>query len=160
MDSQTCAAPAETNKPTTPLELVQVDTLSVNVRPRRPLTAAKAFSTAGAGCAKNFLDKLVSAFPFAIKGRLDSGSEFMTEFEQACQANGLACSHPNAPTSMVPSSAHKPHGATHDLPHRLDRLNRHIDAFAHVYNHYRPHGVALTGCSAVSPSASAWRQGT
>jgi hypothetical protein len=102
MDSQTCAAPAETNKPTTPGELVQVDTLSVNVRPDKAIkqftaydpvarfTAAKAFSTASAGCAKNFLDKLVSAFPFAIKGRFDSGSEFMTEFEQACQANGLA----------------------------------------------------------------------
>ena len=31
--------------------------------------------------------------------------------------------------------------ACHDLPHRLERLNEHIDAFAHLYNHHRPHGA-------------------
>ena len=34
--------------------------------------------------------------------------------------------------------------ACHDLPHRLDPLNERIDAFAHLYNHHRPHG-ALAG---------------
>jgi hypothetical protein len=90
-------------KLTTPGELVQVDTLSVNIRPDKAIkqftaydsvarfTAAKAFSTASAGCASNFLDKLLSAFPFAISGiQVDGGSEFMAEFEQACKANGIA----------------------------------------------------------------------
>src|SRR5579875_3930077 len=53
-------------------------------------TAAKAFSTATAGCAKNFLDKLLTAFPFKIAGiQVDGGSEFMAEFEQACHDKGL-----------------------------------------------------------------------
>lgn len=53
-------------------------------------TAAKAFSTASAGCAKNFVDKLLAAFPFKVKGiSVDCGSEFMTEVEQACKDSGL-----------------------------------------------------------------------
>jgi hypothetical protein len=31
--------------------------------------------------------------------------------------------------------------ACYELPHRLDRLNEHIDAFAHLYNHHRPQGA-------------------
>ena len=34
--------------------------------------------------------------------------------------------------------------AVHDLPHQIDRLQPFVDAFAHRYNHYRPHD-ALDG---------------
>jgi transposase InsO family protein len=34
--------------------------------------------------------------------------------------------------------------ACYDPPQRLDHLNAHIDAFAHLYNHHRPRG-ALAG---------------
>lgn len=148
-------------KPTIPGELVQVDTLSVNVRPDKAIkqftaydpvarfTAAKAFSTASAGCAKNFLDKLLSAFPFTIKGiQVDGGSEFMAEFEQACRAHDLVLfvlppKRPdlNGAVERAQGSWRYEFYACHDLPHRLDRLNQHIDAFAHLYNHYRPHGA-------------------
>ena len=148
-------------KPTIPGELVQVDTLSVNVRPDKAIkqftaydpvarfTAAKAFSTASAGCAKNFLDKLLSAFPFTIKGiQVDGGSEFMAEFEQACRAHDLALfvlppKRPdlNGAVERAQGSWRYEFYACHDLPHRLDRLNQYIDAFAHLYNHYRPHGA-------------------
>jgi transposase InsO family protein len=148
-------------KPTAPGELVQIDTLSINVRPERAIkqmtaydpiarfTAAKAFSTASAGCAANFLDKVLNAFPFAIKGiQVDGGSEFMAEFEQACQDKGLALFVLPPKRPQLNGGVERAQGswryefyACHDLPHRLDRLNEHIDAFAHLYNHYRPHGA-------------------
>jgi putative transposase len=148
-------------KPVTPGELVQVDTLSINVRPDKAIkqftaydpvarfTAAKAFSTATAGCAKNFLDKLLSAFPFPIKAiQVDGGSEFMAEFEQACKDKGIALfvlppKRPdlNGAVERAQGSWRYEFYACHDLPNRLERLNEHIDAFAHLYNHYRPHGA-------------------
>jgi transposase InsO family protein len=148
-------------KPSRPGDLVQVDTLSVNVRPDKSIkqftaydpvarfTAAKAFSTASAGCAANFLDKLLTAFPFAIKGvQVDGGSEFMAEFEQACKDKNLALfvlppKRPdlNGAVERAQGSWRYEFYACHDLPHRLDRLNEYIDAFAHLYNHYRPHGA-------------------
>jgi transposase InsO family protein len=148
-------------KPTRPGELVQLDTLAINVRPDKAIkqftaydpvarfTAAKAFSTATAGCAKNFLAKLVSAFPFAIKAiQVDGGSEFMAEFEQACKDQGLALFVLPPKRPQLNGAVERAQGswryefyACHDLPHRLDRLNQHIDAFAHLYNHYRPHGA-------------------
>lgn len=155
------AAPAKRQKPTTPGELVQVDTLSINVRPDKaikqftaydpvaPFTAAKAFSTKSAGCAKNFLEKHLVAFPFKVKGiQVDGGSEFLAEFEQACKDKGLALfvlppKRPdlNGAVERAQSSWRYEYYACHDLPHRLDRLNEHIDAFAHLYNHHRPHGA-------------------
>jgi transposase InsO family protein len=148
-------------RPTTAGELVQVDTLSVNVRPDKSIkqftaydpvarfTAAKAFSTASAGCAKTFLDKLLTAFPFPINGiQVDGGSEFMAEFEQACKDKGLALFVLPPKRPQLNGAVERAQGswryefyACHDLPHRLDRLNQHIDAFAHLYNHYRPHGA-------------------
>ena len=148
-------------KPTTPGELVQVDTLAVNVRPDKAIkqftaydpvarfTAAKAFSTATAGCAKNFLDKLLNAFPFAVKGiQVDGGSEFMAEFEQACKDKGLTLfvlppKRPqlNGAVERAQGSGRYEFYACHDLPHRLDPLNKHIDAFAYLYNNDRPHGA-------------------
>jgi hypothetical protein len=68
------------HKATAPGELVQVDALSMNLRPDRAIkqftaydpvarhTAAQAFSRATATCAASFLDKLVTAMPFPIKG--------------------------------------------------------------------------------------------
>lgn len=148
-------------KPTSPGELVQVDTLAVNVRPDKAIkqftaydpvarfTAAKAFSTATAGCAQNFLDKLITAFPFKIKGiQVDGGCEFMAEFEQACKVNNLVLFVLPPKRPQLDGAVERAQGswryefyACHDLPHRLDRLNEHIDAFAHLYNHYRPHGA-------------------
>jgi transposase InsO family protein len=160
-------------KATIPGELVQIDTLSINVRPDKAIkqitaydpvarfTAAKAFSTASAGCAATFLDKVLKVFPFAIKGiQVDGGSEFMAEFEQACDDKGLALfvlplKRPdlNGAVERAQGSWRYEFYACQDLPHRLDRLNEHIDAFAHLYNHYRPHG-ALGGSTPRSISTA------
>ena len=151
-------------KPKRPGELVQVDTLSVNLRPDKAVkhftaydpvarfTAAQAFSRATATCAASFLDKLLAAFPFKVEAiQVDGGSEFMAEFEQACQAKKLPLfvlppKRPdlNGAVERAQASWRYEFYACHDLPHRLDQLNHHIDAFAHLYNHHRPHG-ALDG---------------
>ena len=148
-------------RPSSPGELVQVDTLAVNVRPDKAIkhftaydpiarfTAAKAFSAATATCAKNFLDKLVTAFPFPVRGiQVDGGSEFMAAFEQACKDKGLALFVLPPKRPQLNGAVERAQGswryefyACHDLPSRLDRLNEHIDAFAHLYNHHRPHGA-------------------
>jgi putative transposase len=110
-------------------------------------TAAKAFSTARAGCAKNFLDKLLFTFPFKLKGiQVDGGLEFMAEFEQACKDKGLALFVLPPKRPDLTGAVERAQGswryefyACHNLPHRLDRLNEHIDAFAHLYNRASQH---------------------
>jgi putative transposase len=148
-------------KATKPGELVQVDTLSVNVRPDRAIkhftaydpiarfTAAQAFSTATARCAASFLDKLLAELPFPVTGiQVDGGSEFMAEFEQACADKNLALfvlppRRPdlNGAVERAQSSWRYEFYACHDLPHRLEPLNQRIDGFAHLYNNHRPHGA-------------------
>ena len=63
----------------------------------------------------------------------------MAEFEQACQDKGLALfvlppKRPdlNGAVERAQSSWRYAFYACHDLPHRLERLNEHIDAFAHL----------------------------
>ena len=86
------------SRPTTPGDLVEVDTL--DVRPGagqifKPFTARDVLSRgdvcelasrATAGTAARMLTALKERMPFAIKAiQVDGGSEFMAEFEQACQ---------------------------------------------------------------------------
>ena len=106
-------------KPATPGEPVQVDTLSINLRPDKAIkqftaydpvarfTAAKAFSTASAGCAK----------------------------AQACKDKGLALfllppKRPdlNGAVERAQGSWRYEFYACDDLPHRLNRLNEHTTA--------------------------------
>ncbi len=151
-------------RPTAPGEVVQVDTLSINLRPGVAIkhftaydpvsrfTTGKAFGRATATCAADFLGKLTQDFPFPVKAvQVDGGSEFMAEFETACQENGLALyvlpprrPQLNGAVERAQGSWRYEFYACYDLPHRLAPLNQHIDAFAHLYNNHRPHG-ALDG---------------
>jgi len=70
----------------------------------------------------------------------------MAEFEQARKDKGLTLfvwppERPdlNGVVERAQSSWRYEVYACHDLPHYLDRLNEHIDAFADLSNHYRPH---------------------
>lgn len=85
-----------------PGELVQIDTLFVNVRPDVPIkhftaydpiakwTVGRVATRASAASATALLDKLIAEAPFPVRGiQVDGGSEFMAEFEQACRAKGL-----------------------------------------------------------------------
>ena len=91
--------------------LVQLDTVFVNLTPTKAIkhftaydpiakwTVGKAFNRATAQAAASFLDKILADMPFPVKAiQVDGGSEFMAEFETACQAKGLA--KPRASRSM------------------------------------------------------------
>ena len=146
-------------KAKTPGELVQIDTLFVNVRPDKPIkhftaydpvakwTIGRVATRASADSAKALLDKLVAEAPFPIRGiQVDGGAEFMAGFEQACRDKGLElCVLPpkrpdlNGCVERAQSTWRYEFYATYDLPHRIDKLQAFVDAFAHKFNTHRHH---------------------
>jgi len=146
-------------KPTRPGELVQIDTLFVNLAPGRAVkhftaydpvakwTLATIAGRATAQCARTILDKLLAEAPFQIAGvQVDGGSEFRAQFEDACRDNGLALyvlppKRPqlNGHVERAQAAWRYEFYATNDLPNRLDKLKPLVDAFAHRFNHHRPH---------------------
>lgn len=95
--------PKDKRKPTEPGALIQLDTMHLRPVPgieRRQFTAIDVVSRvavvgvrsrATAGTAKAFLDDLVARMPFPVQAiQVDGGSEFMAEFELACQAKKIA----------------------------------------------------------------------
>ena len=146
-------------KPTRPGELVQIDTLFVNVRPDCAVkhvtaydpvakwTVGRVSRAASAQSAKALLDKLCLEAPFPIKGiQVDGGSEFKAEFEQACADKGLTLFVLPPKRPQLNGAVERAQGSWRyefygcfDLPHRVDKLQTFVDAFAHRYNHHRPH---------------------
>ncbi|HXF53080.1 MAG TPA: integrase core domain-containing protein [Hyphomicrobiaceae bacterium] len=144
-----------------PGQIVQVDTVHVTLAPGRHVkhftaydpvakwTAAQAFERATAASAARFLDKLVADMPFPVRAiQVDGGSEFMAQFETACQQRSikLYVLPPKSPelngaVERCNSAWRYEFYALYDLPARLDQLNPLIDAFQHRYNTYRPHGA-------------------
>jgi len=85
-----------------PGDLVQVDTVDVRSRPGLILkhftaadvvsrwSVAEVASTATASLAVRILDALAERLPYPVQAiQVDGGSEFMAEFEVACQTRGL-----------------------------------------------------------------------
>jgi transposase InsO family protein len=103
----------------------------------------------GASRAKGLLDKLIAEAPFVIRGiQADGGSEFTSIFETECQARGLELFvlPPKRPdltgcVERAQSTWRWEFSATYDLPHRIDQLQAFAGAFAHRFNHSRPHGA-------------------
>jgi transposase InsO family protein len=146
-------------KAKTPGELVQIDTLFVNIRPDKPIkhftaydpvakwTVGRVSGHASASSAKSLLDKLIDDAPFTVRGiQVDGGAEFKSVFEAECQARGLELfvlppKRPdlNGCVERAQSTWRYEFCATYDLPHRIDKLQAFVDAFAHRFNHHRPH---------------------
>ena len=113
---------------------------------RRVATNASAQSAAA------LLDKLIAEAPFKIEGiQVDGGSEFRADFEAACKKKNLTLyvlppKRPqlNGAVERAQSSWRYEFYACYDLPARLDKLQAFVDAFAHRFNHVRPHD-ALDG---------------
>lgn len=144
--------------------LVQLDTVFVNLTPTKAIkhftaydpiakwTVGKAFNRATAQAAASFLDKLAAEMPFPVKAiQVDGGSEFMAEFETACQAKGIAlyvlpprCPQMNGAVERCNAAWRYEFYETYDLPACVEKLNPILDSFQHLYNHHRPHG-ALAG---------------
>jgi putative transposase len=67
-------------------------------------------------------------------------------FEDRCRTNGikLVILQPKRPdlngaVECTQSSWRYEFYASYDLPNRIDKLQPLVDAFAHRFNHYRPH---------------------
>ena len=153
-----------------PGEAVQVDTLSLSFPGGKGVvkqftavdrlsrwTVAMASARATAASAARFLDKLVAELPFELTAiQIDGGSEFMAEFEAACEAKGIALHvlPPRSPelngrVERLQGTWRYEFYAVYHPPRQIDRLNPLIDAFAHRYNTYRPHDAL----GQITPSA-------
>lgn len=144
--------------------LVQIDTVFVQTGPERHVkhfdaycpvakwTVAKAFRRATSSAAAAFLDKVLADMPFPVRAiQIDGGSEFRGDFEKACAQKGIILYELPPKRPQLNGAVERCNAAwryefyaVYDMPHRLDDLNDHIDSFAHLYNHHRPHG-ALAG---------------
>jgi putative transposase len=95
--------PKSKRQPSQPGELIQLDTMHLRPEPgleRRQFTAIDVVSRSGvfgvrscatASTAKAFLADLLARMPVPIQGiQVDGGSEFMADFETACQDLGIA----------------------------------------------------------------------
>jgi putative transposase len=147
-----------------PGALVQVDTLFVNVTPDKPIkhftaydpvakwTVGAVFTRATAQCATRLLDKLSAEAPFPVTGiQVDGGSEFKADFEKACQAKKLNLFILPPKRPQLNGAVERAQGSwryefysVYELPSQIDRLQPFVDAFAHRFNHHRPHD-ALDG---------------
>ena len=146
--------------------LVQLDTVFVNLTPTKAIkhftaydpiakwTVGKAFNRATAQAAASFLDKIIADMPFPVKAiQVDGGSEFMAEFEAACQAKGIALYTLPPRSPQLNGAVERCNGAwryefyqTYELPSSVNELNPILESYQHLYNHHRPHG-ALAGKS-------------
>jgi putative transposase len=151
-------------KPNRPGQLVQVDTLFVNVAPGAPIkhftaydpvakwTVGAVFTRATAQCATQLLDKLIAEAPFEVEGiQVDGGSEFKAAFEEACRAKELDLFVLPPKRPQLNGAVERAQGswryefyACYDLPSRIDKLQPLVDAFAYRFNNHRPHD-ALDG---------------
>lgn len=119
---------------TEPGDLVQVDTLDIRPVPDTVLKqftardmvskwdVIEARSRATAKTARDFLDKAEKRMPFHIKAvQVDGGSEFFSEFEDACKQKGIRL-------FVLPPKSPKLNGC-------VERSNRtHTEEFYEVYD--------------------------
>lgn len=142
-----------------PGDIIQVDTADIRPLPGwsfKHFTACdivtrwhtlEAHSRATAPAAAGFLDTILERTPFPIKAiQVDGGSEFMAQFEMACQERGIQL-------FVLPPRSPKLNGhveraqRTHkeefyrfaELPHSLQEINKMLRTWEGVHNCYRPH---------------------
>jgi len=142
-----------------PGDMVQIDTLDVNLMPGvhfKHFTARdmisrwdvlQACKRATANNAKQFLDLVQERMPFPVKTvQVDGGSEFMAEFEQACQEKDiqLFVLPPRSPKlNGCVERAHRTHveefyqvyADDWDIP----VMNKVLEEWERIYNQVRPH---------------------
>jgi transposase InsO family protein len=142
-----------------PGDLVQLDTMHLRPLPgveRRQFTAVDVASRYGvvgvragatAGTARDFLAELQERAPFPIRAiQVDGGSEFMAEFEVACQAQAIALFVLPPRSPKLNGRVERANGTSRrefwelyagDL--ELPPLQVALRAWEHEYNHVRPH---------------------
>lgn len=142
-----------------PGELIQIDHMSVSVAPGfnikhfeavcpvTKIVIAEAYTSAGSLSAKRFLELLIKKIPFPIKSiQVDGGSEFMKDFESACETREIEL-------YVIPPRTPELNGnverANRTLRYEfyqfyqgipeLEPLKRALRDYLRLYNHFRPH---------------------
>jgi transposase InsO family protein len=146
-------------KPQRPGDIVQIDTLFINISADKAIKHFTAYDPvakwtighvarfAKAKAATALLEKLVAEAPFPVRGiQVDGGSEFRAEFEKACADKNLALYVLPPKSPRLNGAVERAQGSwryefyhTYDLPDLIHELQPLVDAFAHRYNHHRPH---------------------
>ncbi len=104
-------------------------------------------SCATAGTARDFLAELQERAPFPVRAiQVDGGSEFMAEFEAACQAEQIALFvlPPRSPklnghVERANGTARREFWELYDGEVELPPLQAALLAWEQQYNHVRPH---------------------
>ena len=112
------------------------------------INVADVYSRATSGCAAKFLDEVIKEYPFKIESvQVDGVSEFMKDFEQACQEK-------NIKLFVLPPRSPKLNGGVErinqtwrtefynfrdDLPENILQLSDFVKDYQHFYNFDRPH---------------------
>ena len=142
-----------------PGELIQMDHATIRLScgkrikhfkaicPLTKLTAEKAYTNATSTLAEDFLKYAQEQLPFKIRSiQVDGGSEFMGDFENACQREKI-------PLYVLPPrspkfNAHVERGNGtvkyefyyhYDGPPVLGVVNQRLEQFVEFYNTFRPH---------------------
>jgi transposase InsO family protein len=151
--------PKDKRQPTTPGEMIQVDTMQLRPDPgveRRQFTAIDVVSRcavcgvraqATSGTAAAFLDDLVARMPFPVQAiQVDGGSEFMAHFEAACQQRGIALYTlpPRSPklngrVERLNGTARREFWECYDGDLDLPTVQQALRAWEDEYNMRRPH---------------------
>ena len=148
------------DKAETPGQMVQIDHMTCSrdgqslkefraVCPVSKFTASRVFSRATAGNAKRFLEAAAGAMPFPIKSiQVDGGSEFMADFESACEAleiplHVLPPRRPqwNGCVERGNRSARIEFWSRYDGPFTVAAVTPALAGHEFFHNYQRPHGA-------------------
>ncbi len=147
-------------KPTIPGEIIQVDTVHVElpdgtkiyhinaICPVTRVCYGEAFTSASAKNASIFLKNMIDYMPFKVQAiQTDQGSEFRGEFETTCKDLGLTFY--NLPRKSPKLNAHVErlnrtwqeefYNCWEFSNHTLEMINRNIESYTDHYNSERYH---------------------
>ena len=146
-------------KPNNPGELVQIDHMVLNlynklrlkefriVDPTTRISISRIYSEATAINAREFLKEVRNEFEFEIKSiQVDGGSEFMGEFEDYCEEQGIKL-------YVLPPRSPKMNGYVeranetyryefwnvYEIPDTIEETRKLLRKFEYKYNFLRPH---------------------
>jgi len=142
-----------------PGEMIQIDHLVVTVLPGYTvrhftatcpltrLTVEQAYSRATSRSATDFLDYMRKEFPFDVKSvQVDGGSEFMAQFEDACEKYGIQLYVLPPRSPQYNGTVERRNGTAryecyslYDGEPNLARIRNYLKRFMHHYNTFRPH---------------------
>ena len=145
-------------KSSKPGELIQVDHMTVysssnNVKhfkavcPKSKIMITNVYSSASSKNAKSFLEKMIAELPFPIISiQVDGGSEFMKDFEQACEELKipLFVLPPRSPkyngvVERANGSAREEFYSQYQGTFDIGSIRLKLQRYQRMYNSYRPH---------------------